>query len=142
MAMSDYLEGALRTGLFRDGAMMTKPTTLYIALCTTANAPTDASTGTTIVEPSGGSGYARVLCGPSNATWSATSATDGLTDNVAEIAFPACSGTTWGEIKYVCILDAATLGNLLFWGQLSDPVTVGVGSTFKFAAGALDVVFS
>src|SRR6185436_1328981 len=137
--MSDYLEGQIRAHIFRT-ASFTKPSVIAIALCTSA--PTDASTGATIAEVSGGS-YARVTRNPSDSNWSAPDATGGLTDNVAAITFPQATAN-WGTITHVAILDNATLGagNVLFWGALSVSKVVNSGDTFSFDIGALDIVFA
>ncbi len=137
--MSDYLEGQIRAHIFRT-ASFTKPTVLAVALCTAA--PTDASTGATITEVSGGS-YARQTLNPLDANWTAASSTDGLTDNAADITFPTATAN-WGTVTHVAILDSATLGagNVLFWGALDVSKVVNSGDTFKFLAGALNITFA
>lgn len=136
-SMSDYLEVELRKHIFRTGSF-TKPTALYICLCTAA--PSDSSTGSTITEPSG-NGYARVNVAPLDANWSGASSTSGLTDNVSAITFTA-SGGSWGTITHVAICDASSAGNMLFHGALTASKTVGDGDSFTFAAGALDITLS
>lgn len=132
--MSDYLEGELRKHIFRTGSF-TKPTALYISLHTAD--PTDAGTG---AEVSGG-GYARVQRDPADANWSGASATDGLTDNVAAITFPAPTAN-WGVVTHFAIWDAATAGNMLIHGQLTTSKTINNGDPApSFAAGALDITF-
>ena len=137
--MSDYLEGQVRAHIFRT-ASFTKPTVLAVALCTAA--PTNASTGATITEVSGGS-YARVQRDPLDANWTAASSTDGLTDNAADITFPTATAN-WGTVTHVAVLDSVTLGagNVLFWGALDASKVVNNGDTFKFLAGALNVTFA
>lgn len=132
-AMSDYLEVELRKHIFRTGSF-TKPTALYICLCTSA--PTDASTGSTIVEPSG-NGYSRQNLAPLDANWTGASSTNGLTDNASAISFTA-SGGSWGTISHVAVCDASSAGNMLFHGALTASKTIGDGDTFTFAIGALD----
>jgi len=132
-AMSDYLENQLILHIFRTGSW-TKPTDLKVALYTTA--PTDAGGG---VEVSGGS-YARVSVPPGDANWSATSGTDGHTDNVADIVFPAPTAD-WGQVVAFGIFDQGT--NLLFWGNLTTPKTINNNDPApKFAAGALDATLA
>ena len=133
--MSDYLEAALRTLIFRTGTGMTKPTHLGIALFTAA--PSDSGGGT---EVSGGS-YARVDVPPLDANWSAPDSTGGLTANLAAITFPTASAS-WGTVTHVGIFDATSGGNLLFWGALTASKTVGSGDTFSFAIGALTITFA
>lgn len=134
-AMSDYLENNLVLHLFRTGSF-TKPGALWVALYTAT--PSDAGGGT---EVSGGT-YARVQCGPSDATWNATSGTDGHTDNVAAITFPTPTAN-WGVVGWFGIFDNSSGGNLLFWGALTTPKTINNGDPAPyFAAGALDVTLA
>lgn len=111
---------------------MMKPA-LYVALYTAA--PSDSGGGT---EVSGGS-YARVLCGPSDATWAATSGTNGQTSNVADVTFPGPTAN-WGVVTHFGIFDAATLGNLLYQGALTTAKTINnLDPAPKFTAGSLVV---
>lgn len=105
---------------------------LYVALFTAA--PSDAGGGT---EVTGGS-YARVARAPLDANWSAASATDGLTDNVAAITFPAPTAN-WGVITHFAVFDRLTVGNMLMWAALVASKTVNSGDPApQFSAGALD----
>jgi hypothetical protein len=134
-AMSDYAEVEVRKHFFRTGSF-TKPTVLGIALYTAA--PGDAGGGT---EVTGGS-YARVDRPPLDANWTGASATDGLTDNAADIVFPAPTAN-WGSVTHFGIHDATTAGNLLFHGSLGTAKTVNNGDPApKFAAGDLNITFA
>lgn len=109
---------------------------LYAALFTAA--PSDSGGGT---EVSGGS-YARVAVQPLDANWTAVSATDGLTDNAADIIFPAPTAN-WGSVTHLGIFDRLTGGNLMFHGALATAKTVNNGDPApKFSTGALDVTFA
>jgi hypothetical protein len=109
---------------------------LYVALFTAA--PSDAGGGT---EVSGG-GYARVAVQPLDANWTAASPTDGLTDNAADIVFPAPTAN-WGSISHFAIFDRASGGNMLLHGALTTAKTVNNGDPApKFVAGALDITFA
>jgi hypothetical protein len=133
---SDYLEAQLRNHLFRD-ATFSKPAALYVALFTVT--PSDAAGSGTEVT---GGNYSRVAHGPSNATWTAVSATDGVTDNATDIVFPLPSAN-WGTINSFAIFDASTAGNMLVWGPIVPPKSVNNGDPQpKFVAGALDVTIS
>lgn len=93
-----------------------------------------------VTEVTGGS-YARVQRNPLDANWSGASATDGLTDNVAAITFPAPTAN-WGVIFGTFIADAVTAGNALFWGALTAPKTVNNGDPApSYAAGTFDITF-
>lgn len=148
-AMTDFLENKLIDFLFRGQALGitgasaaagTGPTTLYVALFTTA--PTDSTSGT---EVSGGS-YARVSVSSALANWAGTqssgstaasSGTGGTTSNNGTITFPAPTAN-WGTITSIGILDASTGGNLLLYGNLGTSKTVNNGDAApSFAAAAL-----
>jgi len=141
-AMSDYLRGQVLTHIFRDGTF-SKPTTLAIALLTTAADANDTgefSTSTGNEVPNSGS-YARQTLDPDDANWAAISS--GATSNLSDITFPTASGS-WGTIVAVAITDSATYdaGNLLFYGTLSVSKTVTSGDTFTFSTNDLDVTLA
>ena len=134
-AMNDYLEVEIRKHVFRTGSF-TKPTVLAVALYTAA--PGEAGGGT---EVTGGS-YARVQRDPLDANWTAASATDGLTDNAADLTYPAPTAS-WGLVTHMAILDATSAGNFLFYGALTASKTVNSGDPApKFSTGDLDVTFA
>src|SRR3972149_3873072 len=131
--MSDYLEVELRKHIFRTGSF-TKPTQLHVSLHTAD--PTDAGTG---AEVSGGS-YARVQRDPLDANWTAASATDGLTDNAADLVYPTPTAN-WGTVTHQACLDATSGGNMLIYGALTTAKTINNGDPApKFVAGALDYI--
>lgn len=140
-AMSDYLENKLIDQIFR-GQAFTFPATLYVGLLTAA--PSDTGGGT---EVTGGS-YARVgvtasltnFAGTQSAgSTTASSGTGGTTSNNASITFPAPTAN-WGSVTHFGIYDAASAGNLLFYGSLGTAKTVNNGDAApSFAAAALSV---
>lgn len=132
--MSTFLRNELRKHIFRTGSM-TKPAALYISI----HAGDPGRTGAN--EVAGGS-YARVQRDPADANWSASS--DGLTDNVAAITFPAPTGWTGAplSITHAGAWDAASGGNFIGRAILSTPKTVNNGDPApSFAIGALDFLF-
>lgn len=142
-AMSDYLENKLVDQLFR-GQSAPTTTTLYVGLLTAA--PSDSGGGT---EVSGGS-YARVAVTSSLANWAGTqtagsttasSGTGGQTSNNAAITFPT-PAATWGTVTHFGIYDAASAGNLLFWGALTIAKTINQADTVTFPAASLSVTFA
>lgn len=142
-AMSDYLENKLVDQLFR-GQTAPSTTTLYVALLTAA--PSDSGGGTEV----SGNGYARVSVTSSLTNWAGTqstgsttasSGTGGQTSNNGAITFPTPSAT-WGTVTHFAIYDAATGGNLLFYGALTIPKTVNQSDTVSFPAGSLAVTFA
>lgn len=148
-ALSDFAENKLIDFLFRGQALGitgasaaagTGPSTIYVALYTTA--PTDSTAGT---EVSGGS-YARVAVTSSLANWAGTqgagtttasTGTSGTTSNNNAITFPSPTAN-WGVIVAAGLLDAATGGNLLAYGALTANKTVNNGDAApSFPAGSL-----
>ena len=123
-AFSDYLEAALLNHILRNTAF-TSPTTVYLALFTTA--PGEAGGG---VEVSGGS-YARQA-----ATFGAPS--NGTCSNSADVTFPQATAD-WGTIQGFGIFDAATAGNLLFYGNFTVAKSVLSGDYFVVPAGGLSI---
>jgi hypothetical protein len=141
--MSDFLENKIIDQLFR-GQTAPTTTTLYVGLLTTA--PSDTGGGT---EASGGS-YARVTVTSSLANWAGTqsagstiasSGTGGQTSNNAAITFPTPSAG-WGTVTHFGIYDAASGGNLLFWGALTISKTINQADTVTFPAASLSITFA
>lgn len=138
---SDYLENKLIDQLFR-GQAFSFPSTLYVGLLTAA--PNDTGGGT---EVSGGS-YARVSVACSLANWAGTqlvgstaasSGTSGTTSNNGAITFPAPTAN-WGVATHWAIYDAASTGNLLFYGALDAAKTINNGDAApQFPAAALSI---
>lgn len=126
---SDYAENvALEWGVqktqppFSSGA-------LYLALCTVV--PTDASTGTTITEANY-TGYARKQVAA--ADWGAASG--GQIANSAAESFADCSSGSSVIIGWA-LVDAATVGNIRYWGTCTSK-TVDVSNTpAKIAIGGI-----
>jgi hypothetical protein len=126
-AKSYYLDNSVLAAVLTN-TTYTSPTTVYAALLTTV--PTNpAPTG--LVEVSGGS-YARQAV-----TFGVPSL--GVTQNTAIVSFPTCTSPAWGTINGVALYDAATGGNLLYYGTVGTPKIVGVGDTIRFAMGSLSV---
>ena len=124
---SDYLENKLLEEVVGKTAY-TMPK-VYIALLTSA--PTDASTGSTIVEPVS-MNYSRITT--TGASWA--TASSGSISNAAILTSPVASGD-WGTITHFALCDAATTGNVLVWGELSTSKTVLNGDSLSFAVGSL-----
>jgi hypothetical protein len=132
MAASDYLEDKIRTHLMRTGTWA-KDTARWFSLHTSD--PGDTGAGEVV-----GGSYARVQRDAADANWTAGTATDGTTDNVAAITFPSPSAN-WGVITHVGMWDASTAGNFMAAGPLLAPKTVNGGDAApSFLAGALDIV--
>lgn len=137
-AMSDYLENKLTDYVFR-GQTYTAPTTIYVALFTTACS--DSAAGT---EVSGGS-YARPGLASSLTNWAGTQAaasttastgTGGTTSNNVAINF-ATPSAGWGTVTYIGLMDAVTSGNMLVCTALTTSKTINTGDTVTFPAASL-----
>lgn len=126
--MSNYLENKLIDHTLR-GIPFNAPATTYAALL--AISPDDTNV---ITEVTGGS-YSRVAITSNTTNWSGTqgdgttttsSGTSGTTNNNTVITFNAPTGN-WGTIVGVALMDAATGGNVLLHGNLSESITVNAG---------------
>ena len=102
---SQYMEGKV-LDLLR-GTTFTAPADVYVALYTTA--PTDSTTGTEVT----GSTYARI--GEATFTFTAPAGTPRNTGNTSEILIGGASGMPACTVVAVGLLDALTVGNLLYW---------------------------
>lgn len=142
-AMSDVLENRLVDHIFR-AQTFTAPTNLFIGLLTAA--PSDSGGGTEV----SGNNYSRATVACSLANWAGTqsagsttasSGTGGQTSNNNAITFATPSGT-WGTVTHFGIYDAASAGNLLFWGALTISKTINQSDTVTFPAASLTVTFA
>lgn len=122
LAKSDYLEGKIIEHVLRN-VSYTSPATVYAALYT--DDPGEGNTGT---EATGGS-YARQAV-----TFGAQSG--GSVDNTGAVEF---AGMPAGTFTHIGILDASTSGNLLYFGELTDSLTITSGSKIIFADSDITV---
>ncbi len=133
--LSDYFENEILGYIF-GGRSYTNPATYYVGLWTATLS--DASTGSTAGEVSGGS-YARVSV--TNDSSNFDSPSGGATANTTLIAFPMAAAS-WGTVSYVALCDAATSGNIIAYAQLTSPVTVSQYDTVLFQPGDLDITIT
>lgn len=143
--ISNYTENKILDLLFR-GQAYTAPT-VYVGLFTAT--PSAAGGGTEV----SGNNYARVktAAGASQglSDWTATqggtsgasSGTTGNTTNANAINFSIPSAS-WGNVQWFGLFDAATGGNLIFWGPLTIPKTINAADVVSFPAGALSITIS
>ena len=127
-ALSDYLANKIIDLLLRAQAY-TRPSTIYGALY--SDDPTSADAGT---EASGG-GYARLAIAMTAGNWDIVS---GEVRNAAPQAYPVPTGD-WGSglpLTHEGFRDAASLGNLLFYGALDNPLSVRAGNPAPTHAAA------
>ena len=126
-SFSNYLENKILDHIFGK-ASYTSPT-IYLGLST--DDPLDDGSG--LAEPIGNS-YERVQT--SAADWNV--ALVGTIDNANGITFPEATGN-WGTVTHFALFDAATAGNMLAYGALSQSKAINSGDTAKFDVGDLDV---
>jgi hypothetical protein len=126
-SFSNYWENKILDHIFGKGNYT--PPTIYVGLSTAD--PLDNGSG--LAEPLG-NGYARTQTSASD--WNAASS--GVTNNANEIIFSEATGS-WGTITHFALFDAATSGNMLCYGALSQSRAIVSGDKARFAAGDLNV---
>ncbi len=126
-SFADYWENKILDHIFGKGDYA--PPTIYVGLSTAD--PLDSASG--LSEPDG-NGYARAQTSASD--WNAASG--GSLDNADDVTFAEATGN-WGTVTHFALFDAATGGNMLAHGTLSQPRSVGNSETARFEAGALGV---
>jgi len=124
---STYLSDEMLDHTFKVGSYA-QPT-IYVALSTTV--PTDTGN---VTEPDPPNNYAR----KAHAVWDAAAA--GATENTGVITFNTPSGS-WGTCVYIAIYDAATTGNYLARGDITDQEP-STNDTIRFSDGTLDVTIN
>jgi len=124
---SNYLELELLDHVLGNQAY-SAPANVYIALYTTA--PTDAGGG---VEVTGGS-YARVTVTNNLTNWPSAN------PKLNGVAFTFTQATAdWGTVLAFSIMDALTVGNFLYWGDLTASKSVENGDTAEFAINGITI---
>jgi len=126
---SDYLEDKVLEHVF-GGNAYSAPSTLYVALYTSA--PSDTGGGT---EVSGG-GYVR-----KTTTFNVSGTNPTTASNAGAIEYPTATAN-YGTVVAVGIFDASSSGNLLAYANLSASKVVSTGDVFRFNTGDLDVTLA
>ena len=131
MYASNYFETAMLNVM--RGTSITAPAKVYLALY--ANNPGDTGAEGTEVSYTG---YAR-----QEITFStpAEYASGLAIQNVDEITFAECP-TNYGNVTYIGVLDSATGGNMLLYGQLDVALNLQNGVTPIFRAGSVKWIWS
>lgn len=128
-AKSYYLDDALLDAVLRNTAYVS-PAAVFVGLFTVAPAnPGDAGTEVTTVATA----YVRQA-----ATFAAPGG-DGVTETTADVTFPVATLAYGAPVVAVGIWDLVAGGNLLYYGTLGTPKTVGLGDQVAFATGALTI---
>jgi hypothetical protein len=132
-AASNYLENKVLDHVLTATAY-SAPATRYLALFTntsgSAAANLEAGTLTDEVTTSS-SAYAR-----EEVTFAAASG--GSSASNATVTFDTATAN-WGTITHVAVMDAATSGNVLFYGAVTTSKTIETGDTFQVSSGNLTI---
>lgn len=124
-AFANYLEDKIVEHFLRNNAI-TPPVTVYVGLF--ESDPGEAAGGTETAY----TGYARQA-----STWTAIDAS-GQTKNTGAVTFPANGNASAPvTITHLCLFDAATVGNRMFYAALSSSKTLSPGDVLSFAANAI-----
>jgi len=125
MSKSNYLEDKVLDHVLATTAY-TAPAGVYLALFTSD--PAEDASGTEV----SGNGYARESVSFNAA--SGGSATGPTTDT----EFTA-SGGSFGTVSHFAVFDAASSGNMLYYGALSASKTVADGDSIRFVADSITI---
>lgn len=144
--ITKYLEKKLlEHSVGKTGFTLPDPT--YAALFTSSpTADYTPSTQGPAVEVTG-TGYSRISMA---SKWNTAVDNNDLTNsskitNSANLRWPGPSGTisaTWGLVTSIGIFDAPTAGNLLWFGPISLPVTLGSGDSFTIPQDSLTLTLT
>ncbi len=127
-AKSNYLENAVLNHFLGTSAVSAPDVHLALHI----GDPTDTGTGGTGELTIGTNGYARIDISFNSA--SGGSATGPVTAR----EFTA-NGGDWGTITHFALYDAATGGNMLYYGALTEDKLIEDGDTLRFAAGSITI---
>lgn len=132
MGVSDYGAEQWAGVMFGITAL---PANLYLALCT--DEPGDGWDGTVLatVEPVDPGVYARPAVAFGSG-WVVTAS--GFVTNAAVFDF-ATPSVDWGNITHYALCDAATGGDLWFYGSFFEPLVVPAGYDLQVGAGSLSI---
>lgn len=126
-SISDYLAHALLNHVYRNTAY-TSPTVRAALFGTTASVAALKS-GTLTGEISGNA-YDRK-------TVSFGAPTDGVGVNASEVLYETATPSGWGTVRFSALMDAATVGNVLYANQMTSDLVVNAGNRPRFPAGTL-----
>lgn len=137
MAFTTYGSNNILNGLIGKGSGPLS--NCYIALSTTR--PNDD--GSNFTEPAASTGYARSLIGQSGSTATQVMSppANGSTQNSSIIFFPEAT-SAWGTITYFGLYNAATGGQLVLYGALTNPISIAANYVPLFRVGNFSLTLS
>lgn len=131
-AASNYTENAVLNHVLGN-TTYTPAGTLYLGLFTNDSTAAAANLELgTLTDEVSGNAYARRAI-------AFDAASDGSTSNTSTVTFDAANGGNWGTITHVAVMDAASAGNVLFWGAVTVAKQIDQGDTFQVSAGNLTI---
>jgi len=153
--LTDFMERKLLDHIF-GVTEMTKLTSLYLGISTTAFSESDTASQALAKEPGSsgttynGNGYSRVNV---YNNFNDTSTYNAGARNSSQISFPEVTTSNWGDIGYWALYEDALPSNgtssstidsdngqkPLMIGSFSAAVTTNVGDQFKIASGDFDI---
>lgn len=127
-AASDYLENKLLDHVLT-ATTYSAPATRHLALFTAVTGLETNSPSAEISTSSTGYGRKAVTFAAASGGSSASNAT---------VTFDAATAN-WGTVTHVAVMDAATSGNVLFYGAVTTSKTIETGDTFQVSSGNLTI---
>lgn len=124
--LSTYAQQMILASLFR-GAAFTVPETLYVGLHT-------ANPGLTGTSEVSGNAYARVAVAFDAVE--ANGSAGWKVKNTASALFAKATPAGWGEVAHFSVWDAASGGNCISTGALTESITVLANQKPEFEAGS------
>jgi hypothetical protein len=119
----------------------TAPSTRYLALFTntSGNALTNLQAGTLTDEISTSS----TAYGRQTVTFASANTSGGTTSSAtnATVTFSAATAS-WGTVTHIAVMDAATGGNVLFFGAVTTSKQIDTGDTFQVTSGNLTIALA
>ena len=125
--MGDFLKTAVHEHFLRNNSQ-TSPTTVYLALNTTA--PGDDDSGTEC----SGTAYAR-------AAIAFGAETGGVGSNSGLVTMATVGAGGWGTATHWKLMDALTVGDLMLWGALDNSHVLAENDVPKVQIGGLTVTW-
>jgi hypothetical protein len=151
-AASNYLELEVLDHVLGEGARnFTSPAALHVALFTgtAGTVLTALESGTNSTSGTGnwgyyeattsGTAYARQTVNFATAASGSSASNSTVTFPVATANYDSTTGSLGATVTCIAVVDAATSGNVLFFGQLTTSKTVSSGDQFTVSSGNLTV---
>jgi hypothetical protein len=139
-AASNYSERKILDHVLTTSAF-TQPSARYLALfnSTSGNTLANLQAGTLTDEIStSGSAYGR-----QTVTFASAATANGTTSSAtnATVTFQAAT-SSWGTVTHIAVMDAATGGNVLFFGAVTTSKQIDTGDTFQVTSGNLTIALA